>query len=123
MMDLGDTSILNMMDIHYTAHGESELFPTHSLSEAAGAKYIPRYFMIGALKAPDKQGPNVHCIAAQCLIMIIVTGQRSRGLDKESQQRRQANWFPWYQKDDSNGKTTEFEQMDLPLIANTFREV
>jgi hypothetical protein len=123
MMDLGDTSIPNIMDIHYTSHGSQELFPTDSPSEASGAKYAPRYFMIGALKAPGKQGPNVHRITSQCLIMKIVTGQTTKGLDKESQQRRQANWLPWYQKDDSNGKKTEFDQMDLPLIANTFREV
>jgi hypothetical protein len=122
VMDLSETSIPNIMGIHYITHGEKELFPTDSLSQNSGSSFHPRYFMIDDLRA-NEQGSNVHRITSQCLITKLVTGQATKGLDEKTQKRRQANWLPWYNEEDSNGKFTEFEQMDLPLIANKFRDV
>jgi hypothetical protein len=125
MMDLGETSIPNTLGIHYIFHGEKEMFPTDSLSQSSGIPYNPRYFTIGGFKDDSDIKGNDCTIKSQCNIMRMVTGHAGTGncADKESRQRREANWLPWYQKDNSNGKKVEFEKIDLNLIAKQFPDV
>jgi hypothetical protein len=112
-MDLGITSISNVLGIHYISHGPCEEFPTHSLSEKSSVSRKPRYFTIGGFKTDERIGT-----ALQCVIVRSVTGE-SKGGDEVSKQRRQENWLLWYQKDD---KMREFELVDLPLIAKEFAD-
>jgi hypothetical protein len=122
-IDLHDKSIPNYFDIHYSYHGAKESFPTSSLKEASHAMHQPRYFIFGGCKADEKGQEMVNRIKTQYLIMRSATGESMRRGDEVSQQRRQANWLLWYQKEYSHEEAREFEQIDLPLIAKEFSEM
>jgi hypothetical protein len=70
-------------------------------------------------KLTRKAQKRVIKIEKQFLVMRFATGETSKGLEKESQRRRQANWLPWYQESDT---TKESEHSDLPVLAIQFRE-
>eukprot|EP00978_Attheya_sp_CCMP212_P000714 scaffold1423_cov39-Attheya_sp.AAC.1 len=126
LMDLSDTSIPNDLDIHYQIHGDKESFAADSLNELSSFKHRPRYFIIGGFKASEKGNQKFDHIKTQCLIMKLATGETFKGMevfegfDKESQQRRQANWLAWYQN--IGDKAKDYKQKDLPILAIQFEE-
>lgn len=111
-IDLNDTSLPNMLGIHYIEHGAVEYFPASSLSmHNKGVKHRPRYFSFGEDHVP---------MSIQTKLVNCVTGN-SAHLGLEARLRRQRTWKGWFCKDAA--PFNEFNSCDLRDIAHKFGSV